>query len=149
MPVKQIDLLDFLGLQVKAEDVQIFLHMLGIRRAREQHHLYIESEPEHDLVHGTLMAFGDPLHFRIGERRAIRGEQRESLIGDLVGHAQITHFAIPATLGITSILDKGWAHTGGLAKSIELFACDVAYAQEAHSSPIVNCLHRSPSFPIH
>ena len=84
-----LDPLDFFGLQAEIEDFEIGPHVVGVGGPGQGHHADVEGEPEDDLADGPAVAFGDPGQFGAGQRLAVGGQQREALVDQPVGGAEL------------------------------------------------------------
>src|SRR5439155_6999125 len=97
-----------------------------------------EGEAKDDLGGRATVAAGDVEQFGMGQRRAVGGQQGEALIDQVMGGAEFSDAAIPASDGIAAVLDKTGADACLLAQALELLEAHVADAEEASAAAVVN-----------
>ncbi len=97
---------------------------------------------------GPTVALGDPGQFRAGHRLAVGGKQGKSLVDKVVGGAELSDATIPASDGVTSVLDEAGSDACLPAQALELFEGDVADSEQADPAAVVDRFHRSPGCPV-
>ena len=97
---------------------------------------------------GPAVALGDPAQVGMGQRLAIGGQQREALVDQPVGGAELPDVAIPALDGVAPVLDEAGPDARLSAQELELFEGDVADAEQASPAAVVDGFHRPPGFPV-
>ena len=85
---------------MEIEDLQVGPHVGGVAGPSQRHHADVDREPEHNLADRSTVAFGDPRQFGTGQHLAIGSEQREALVNQSVGGAEIPDATIPAADGM-------------------------------------------------
>lgn len=67
------------------------------------------------------MTFGNACDLDRGDRLAVRGQQRETLIYQAVYGTEFTYFLIPALVREAPVLNESGRHLGSTTKRFELF----------------------------
>ena len=89
---------------------------------------------------------GDPGQLGTGQRLAVGGQQREALVDQPVGGAELPDVAVPAPGGVAAVLDEAGPDARLLAQALELFEGDVADAEQAGPAAVVDA-PPSPATP--
>src|SRR5262245_20160305 len=115
----RLNSLDLVRLQSKIgiENGKIRLHVAGAGRPGQGQHPNVECESKDNLSNGSAMTPGHRCHFRSSDHFAIGRQQRETLIDDSVGRAEIADVAIPLGDGVAAILDEHWPYSRLLEKA--------------------------------
>src|SRR5260370_3765971 len=143
-----LDPFQFVGFQAKVESLEIGPHVVGVGGAGQGRHADLKGEPENNLADGPAVAFGDPDQFGTGQRLAIGGEQREALVDQSVGGAELPDLKIPTPNGVASVLNDAGPDACLLPEALELFEGDVADPEQASPAAIADRFHRSPGLPV-
>ena len=122
--------------------------MAGVTGPGQRHHANVEGEPEDNLARGSTAPLGDSRQFLSAQGFTIGGKQGESLVDKFVGGAELSDATIPAKDGVASVLHEAGSHAGPVAKALELFEGDVANAEKASLTAVVDGLHRPPGRPV-
>jgi hypothetical protein len=121
-----LDPLDFLGVQVEIEDIEVVPHVAGVGGPGQGHHAHVEGEPEDDLGDGPVAVSCDAGQLGTGQRLAVGGQQREALVDQPVGGAERADVAVPSPGGVAPVLDEAGPDPRLPAEAVELFERDVA-----------------------
>lgn len=122
--------------------------MIGVGSPGQRQYPDIESEPEDNLADGPTVAFGDLGQFGTSHRLAVGGQQREALVNDFVGGAELPDSPIPASDSVAAVLDEARPNARLLTQGLKLFESDIADTNQACSTTSVDDFHRTPGRPI-
>ena len=122
--------------------------MFGVGGTGERQHSNSASESEDDLRRGGVGLGGKSADSPMPQDFHVRGEQRKSLVDDVVFATEGAHFAVPAKASIASVLDKGRRFRMGPGYLLQLGKRDVADAEKACASGISFFDHGLPGFKI-
>ena len=123
--------LDFFSGERKLFGLQIFLHMLRVRRAGQGQHPDLHRKPKNDLRDAGAQSIGNAPHLRLSQYLPLGGQQRKSLVDDAVRPADVSYIFIPSERGVTAVLHHHGFMLCLRAKRSELFGCDIADADHA------------------
>jgi hypothetical protein len=145
---QSLDPFDFFRFETEIKHIQVVLHVLGVAGPSQEYRIDVDGEAEYDLTDGPTVAFRGPRQLGVRRHVAVGCQQREPLIDQLVRRAELSNATIPASGGITSVLNETGSDARFLAQAFKLFEADVADPKQSSPPAVVDGFHRSPNFPV-
>ena len=133
---------------MEIKDIKIHSHVIGVGGSGQWQHSDIERKSKYKLADCPTMALGDLEHLGTRHYFAVAGQQRKALVKHVIGRTELTDEAIPASDGITPILDEARSDACLATQSPELFKGHVADTQHTCSTAVVDHFHGTPGRPI-
>src|SRR5581483_3376264 len=99
---------------------QILLQVFGVAAAGQWQDADSAGETEDHLRGSNSQVAGEGDEGRVLQDLGIGGEQRESLVGDVVAGAEVAHIAIPSETSETAVLDECWQLGAGRVHLLEM-----------------------------
>ena len=119
-----------------------------VRGSGEGHHAHLHGETEDHLFRMHPQSVRHRHDGWVVEQVGIRRKQREALVHDPVGPAELPHFAVPASIGIAAVLYRHGLDLGLLNQLGKLAGVHIADADHARASGSVDLFERLPYFPV-
>ncbi len=134
--------------QLKAEDIEILRHMSGIARSGNRQHAAFQGIAEDHLGRRLAVTTGQILHIGVVQHLPVRCQQREPLIDNAIGGAEIAHVTVPVPRRVATDLGEARFEPGNLFVHLQLFQRDITDPDMPDHARVVQGLHRLPGVKI-